>query len=232
MNLLFGAASNPEIPAFLPMFKAFLEAMLSVWPLWLLIGLLALGRLALDLRRLRRLSKSGIKEVDQMDGRSFEVFLSSLFRRLGYGVELTRYRGDYGADLVVTLAGARTAVQAKRWSKRVGIKAVQEAVAAKGYYGCDYALVVANRDFTPQARVLARANAVELWPREVLVAKLLAVGEGQVTDETPATVTDDPGEATCVACGITVSEKVRDYCLARPAHFGGLVYCFAHQRSA
>jgi restriction system protein len=103
------------------------------------------------------------------------ALLSTLFRRLGYRVEVTQLRGDYGADLVVTNDTKRTAVQAKRLSKRVGVKAVQEAAAAKGFYRCDSALVVADREFTQQAQKLARANRVELWGREVLVSKLLAV---------------------------------------------------------
>jgi restriction system protein len=223
-----------------------LHALRSFWPFFVLIGLIAAARFAYQLYRLRRLSRSGIAEIDQMDGATFEHFLGTLFRRLGYRVELTNHRGDYGADLVVTKDGRRTAVQAKRWTKRVGVKAVQEAVASKGYYGCDGALVVANREFTEQARTLARANDVELWGREVLVAKLLTVQDDQAEGgaPAPATPTDVPMAepvapptpaaevATCATCGRSVSAKVRDYCLARPQRFGGLVYCFAHQRSA
>lgn len=40
-----------------------------------------------------------------MDGKTFEGFLGTLFRRLGYRVENTRYRGDYGADLIVSREG-------------------------------------------------------------------------------------------------------------------------------
>ena len=148
---------------------------IELWPLWLILGLIAVGKFALRAYQLHRLSQSGIAEVDQMSGRRFEEFLGTLFRRLGYHVEMTSRHGDYGADLVVTKGKRRTAVQAKRWSKKVGVKAVQEAVASKGMYACDGALVVANREFTQQAQRLARANKVELWGRAVLVDKLLSV---------------------------------------------------------
>lgn len=119
-----------------------------------------------------------------MDGRTFEQYLATLFRRLGYEVTLTRHRGDYGADLVVRKDGRRNAVQAKRWNKTVGVKAVQEAVAAKGLYECDLALVVTNSHFTQQARRLARANEVELWDRRELVQRLHAVkGEPELVDQ-------------------------------------------------
>ena len=65
--------------------------------------------------------------------------------------------------------------QAKRYKSKVGIKAVQEAVASKGYYKCDRAMVVANNYFTNQARTLASRNKVELWDRKSLVKNLLQI---------------------------------------------------------
>lgn len=250
------AAAAKEADLLSPLINGFVDALLAIWPLWLLIGIVALGNRAYQLSRLCRLSRSGVGEIDRMDGKTFEAFLGTLFRRLGYGVEITRSAGDYGADLVVAKGGRRTAVQAKRWSKRVGVRAIQEAVAAKGYYDCDAALVVANREFTQQARQLARANEVELWDRDGLVRKLLAVrGDAGppapgykmpleslpeppvlvVPSDTFAPVPAAPGDtravkAVCGTCGVAVSKKVRDYCLTRPGRFGGRIYCFPHQR--
>jgi restriction system protein len=256
------AAKQPKPPDLVkPAVHGLLHSLLSLWPLWLLIGLIAVGKLAVELYRLRRLSLSGIAEIDAMDGRTFEGFLSTLFRRLGYSVEVTKYHGDYGADLVVKKDGRKTVVQAKRWTKRVGLKAVQEAVAAKAMYGCEAALVVANREFTQQARKLGRANKVELWDRDALVGKLLAVrgsatesvapalsdggGESGPTRATTLTAVAEPkapasaptspeaqADSHCATCGATVSDKVRAYCLARPERFAGQVYCFKHQRGA
>lgn len=247
MGLLLDAASNPAAPSVGSGFKTFFDLLLAIWPLWVLIGVIGLAKLAFEVYHLRRLAKSGIKEIDAMDGAQFEEFLGTLFRRLGYRVENTRYRGDYGADLVVTKDGFKTAVQAKRWSKRVGVKAVQEAVASAGFYKCHRALVVANREFTKQARVLAEANNVELWDRDALVSKMLAVrGEATTSapgvaantppplpaaaEGAPSLTTDAADHGHCVTCGVAVSEKVRDYCLERPQRFGGRVYCFTHQR--
>ena len=248
--MLATADPKPTSPDLIgPVIHGLADAPVGFWPLWLFIGLIAAAKLAWRIYQLRRLSRSGIAEVDQMDGTTFEVFLTTLFRRLGYGVEHTGRRGDYGADLVVTKDGRRIAVQAKRWNKAVGVKAIQEAVASKGLYKCSEALVVANRAFTRQARTLARANDVALWDRDEVVSKLLSVGNGTtetapVKDETqsgrepitsasgslfpPSSAAQD--RALCVSCGVAVSEKVRDYCLARPERFGGRIYCFKHQR--
>jgi len=235
-----GASSDPDLIG--PLIDGLVRGFVAVWPLWLLIGVVAAAKLWFRLYELRRLSESGIADVDRMDGTTFERFLTTLFRRLGYGVEHTGRRGDYGADLVVTKDGRRIAVQAKRWSKTVGVKAVQEAVASKGMYECVEALVVANRAFTHQARTLARANDVVLWDRNVLVAKLISVGHGGPDTGVPTTPATTAREAIlplagarlstrhCASCGVAVSDKVRDYCIARPTYFGGRIYCFRHQR--
>ncbi len=120
----------------------------------------------------RRLARSGIYEVDMMDGSEFERFLAVMFRRLGYGVQLVGGQGDFGADLIVNRDGTKVVVQAKCWSRTVGPGAVQEVLGARGYYRCQRALVVANQAFTPAAQSLARANDVELWGRTELIAKL------------------------------------------------------------
>jgi restriction system protein len=146
------------------------------WWLVLIVGALLVARGLQWLIAERRLARSGINEIDVMDGVDFERRLTHLFSDLGYRVERTRARGDYGADLVLDRDGVRTVVQAKRWTKNVGVKAIQEAVAAKPMYRCDCAMVVTNRYFTDQAKRLAEANRVTLWNRDDLTSALLRAG--------------------------------------------------------
>lgn len=122
-----------------------------------------------------QLARAGMPEVDAMDGLEFEEYLQTLFERLGYSVQLTSVMGDWGADLVLRRHGVGTVVQAKRWRRKVGVKAVQEALAAMPMYRCTHAMVVTNSRFTEQAQVLASRNGVELWDRDRLVREALAV---------------------------------------------------------
>ena len=167
------AAKSAKIDFWGPTAHALHLALVQFWPLWLLIGLVGLGKAFLWLLEQRRISRSGIEEIDHMDGHTFERRMQVLFRDLGYRVQRTGKCGDYGADLVVELDGDKTVVQAKRWTKTVGVKAVQEAVAAKPMYGCDQALVVTNSHFSKEARRLAEANKVALWDRDRLIRQLL-----------------------------------------------------------
>ncbi|MNW33527.1 Restriction endonuclease [compost metagenome] len=118
-----------------------------------------------------RLRNSG----DKMDGHQFEKYLGHLFRAQGYKAEVTQASGDYGADLVLTKNDQRIVVQAKRYSKNVGLKAVQEVYGAVAHYRASSAWVVTNSDYTEQAYKLARSNNVRLINREQLIEMILQV---------------------------------------------------------
>jgi hypothetical protein len=119
-------------------------------------------------KNIRRGDFSSINEVDCMLGSEFESFLGKLFTRMGFDVSVTQLSGDQGADLVIGKNGTLTVVQAKRYSGKVGNKAVQEVVAAKGFYEAKNAMVVTNNEFTPAAYSLAKKNTVELVDRKKL----------------------------------------------------------------
>ena len=211
--------------------------------IWLIIFALAF-RYGLPMlvayRRKLRLAAAGIADIDTMDGLAFEQYLEVLFGKLGYKVERTRYVGDYGADLITHKDGIKTVIQAKRYTKAVGIKSVQEAVAAKGMYGCTEAMVVTNSTFTGAAVELAKANHVVLWDRDRLVEAILCIQrETKIVPSAPQPlplkpVFPNPPVVTntcCETCGVQVSEKVQQYCLAHSQRFSGKIYCFAHQKA-
>jgi len=209
-----------------------IKGLIQLWYVWLVLGIILIGKLIFYLLEKQKLAKSGISDVDSMYGKKFEKYLEVLFERLSYKVERTRYIGDYGADLVTQKNGQKTVIQAKRNKNNVGIKAIQEAVAAKGYYNCDKAMVVTNSYFTNQAKELAVKNGVELWDRKDLIRNLLKIKEeGDIKIAQPSfeTIPNDSSDK-CAICGMTVSEKVRQYCLDRPQKFKGKIYCYEHQK--
>jgi len=124
--------------------------------------------------RRERVRRSWISAVDEMSGAQFEERLAGLFDAMGYRVERTGRRGDFGADLVVERGGVRVVVQAKRYERPVGIEAVQQAIGATRHYGADEAMVVTSAACTPAARALAASNEVRLVEREELVSLLAA----------------------------------------------------------
>ncbi len=213
-----------------------------LWPLLLIFGIAVVIKKVIIQREKRQLAKSGIDQIDRMEGKSFEKYLEVLFEKIGYQVERTQYIGDYGADLITSRDGEKTVIQAKRHKQKVGMKAVQEAVAAKGYYGCNKAMVVTNSFFTPPAKRLAASNNVTLWDRRELSRAMKSMPLSLSSTESPPVTKPVVTEinlpatgvngTTCITCGKQVSEKVREYCLSHQERFGGRVYCYDHQRNS
>jgi restriction system protein len=117
--------------------------------------------------------QSKIFKFNKLTGTEFENLLARLYRKMGYQVELIGKVGDQGGDLRITRDGEIILVQAKKYSGSVGNKAVQEAVAARSYYGCHRAAVVTTGVFTKEAVELAKSNDIELIDGEQLKKILL-----------------------------------------------------------
>ena len=108
-----------------------------------------------------------------MSGEEFEQYLALLFKKRGFKVSITKASGDYGADLILEDRDDIIAVQAKRYSSTVGVKAVQEVIGAMRMYKATEAWVVTNSYFTRQAEKLAEANEVYLIDRDELIEMIL-----------------------------------------------------------
>ncbi|ADI00513.1 restriction endonuclease [Salisediminibacterium selenitireducens] len=136
-------------------------------------------RLAKEIIDLRMIRRSGMADIDVMSGVMFDVYLRELFSSQGYKVQQTPARGDYGADLILSDGKKHIAVQAKRYKKNVGVKAVQEVSSAKAYYKADEAWVVTNADYTANAKNLAASNQIRLIGRVELMKMMIAMNEKQ-----------------------------------------------------
>lgn len=110
-----------------------------------------------------------IHYIDSLDGVAFEQVLGKLYEQMGYDVQFTKASGDQGADLLLSKAGEKRIVQAKRYKDAVSNTAIQEAVAAKAYYKYSQASVVTSNYFTSGAKELAAANGVDLVDRNKLI---------------------------------------------------------------
>ena len=106
-----------------------------------------------------------LKDIDELSGFEFESFLAILFTKLGFVVYDIKNTKDFGADLIIEKNKIRYAVQAKHYSKKVGIKSVQEVVASKAKYSAEKCLVITNNFFTKPAIELAYFNGVILVDR-------------------------------------------------------------------
>ncbi|KRQ29125.1 MULTISPECIES: restriction endonuclease [Mycobacteroides] len=136
------------------------------WGLRGLGDVMAQRRYEAQLRRY--MTMSGLSEIDEMSGVDFETFVAARMHGAGWHIETTSASSDYGVDLIATNRRDVVAVQCKRYSKTVGVRAVQEVVAGARHYDCTRTMVVSNQDFTRQAQALAATSKCELIGRDRL----------------------------------------------------------------
>lgn len=118
--------------------------------------------------------------IDELGGVEFENCISELVKRNGYtNVRTTKASGDYGIDVLCDIGNVSCGIQCKRYSKRVGVKAVQEAIAGKQYYKLDKVIVATNSYFTENAIEMARKGNVCLWNRDKIIQMLKDNGKQQ-----------------------------------------------------
>lgn len=166
-------------------------------------------RLYKDDKKRREYLNSGIDVIDRMDGIEFESLLLAHFENIGYKGRVTKASNDYGADLVLKKDGKNIVVQAKRYSSKVGIAAVQQIIAAKAYYKAEKCIVVSNNYFTKQAINLAKSDEVELWDRDKLIKILNNVNGKSMIEE--KRIENQDKNIICKKCGAKMVLKSGRY---------------------
>lgn len=114
---------------------------------------------------------SPIERIDRMTGEQFEIFMENFFRKQGFKVTRTPLSGDYGIDLIIENDFSKIGVQAKRYSEKVSLSAVQEVIGGLRHYGLSSGMVVTNSTFQASAIQLAKDNNITLWNRDKLIEK-------------------------------------------------------------
>jgi len=109
-----------------------------------------------------------LREIDSMTGPEFEKFLQWFFAQQECLVIKTKTGHQQGTDFILITQNIRIAVEAKRWSSKVGNRAVQQINSGRSHYHCNQAWVITNNFFTTQAKELAQSCDVRLINRNGL----------------------------------------------------------------
>jgi restriction system protein len=108
-------------------------------------------------------NKTNVSNFNSLSGQEFETYIADLIKKKGFNdVRGTPATGDQGADLIAKIMGKTIIIQAKRYEKPVGNKAVQEVISAVQYYKGDEGWVITNSSFTPSAKALAQKGNIRL----------------------------------------------------------------------
>lgn len=127
------------------------------------------------------LATLSISELDRMSAQVFEKAIATLYRKMGYQVELTPPSRDRGADVIALPHGKGSdafLIQCKHTCDPERVqnqRGIQEILAADGVYRQEYntnfiKVVITNAEtFTTQAIEIAKANDVSLNCRNELI---------------------------------------------------------------
>ena len=107
--------------------------------------------------------------LDNTSGREFEIFMVSLFEKLGYATTVTNRSKDYGCDMMLQQGEYRIAVQSMRSESELTFTSVQRALDSLKKYNAELAIVVTNNKFISSAKQLAKIKDVTLIDRKKLL---------------------------------------------------------------
>lgn len=137
------------------------------------------------IRKILRVNDSDLAfDFDGMSGTEFEQACVKVLSVNGFtNLETTKASGDFGVDILGELDGERYAIQCKRHSQNIGVKALQQVESGCHYYKCDKAAVMTNSCFTEAALELAKSNKIILWDRNALRHMLKTQTRGKNSGE-------------------------------------------------
>lgn len=139
---------------------------LVTWPFWsvgLFIVFYLIGRHDIKMEA----TKALLRDVSMLTPHEYETRCAALLEQGGWRAATTPIN-DQGADVIGTLNGYKVVVQCKKYTSRVGNRAVQEIAAAKLYYKADIAVVVCLNGYTRSADELGKRCGVYLLHHDQL----------------------------------------------------------------
>lgn len=120
-------------------------------------------------KNIEKVENGKIDSIEEMSGLDFEKYAGEILKANGFEkIQVTKASGDYGVDIIAYKDEIKYAIQCKKYSSPVGIKAVQEVLGSKTMNDCHVAVVLTNNTFTNSAKELANKNNVLLWDNNKL----------------------------------------------------------------
>ena len=115
---------------------------------------------------LRNIVKSKIDQIDNLSPDQFEMWVAKFMQLQGFSTKVTPHSGDFGVDVLASKNDFLIGIQVKKFTKPVGIKAVQEISSGMGYYCCQQGWVITSANsFTTAAIKLAESLSIKLITR-------------------------------------------------------------------
>ena len=117
-----------------------------------------------------------------MSGLEFEREMGSLYRRLGYNVQMTATSGDHGIDLILRKNGKTIVVQCKSHQAPVGESVARDLLGSMHAVHADSAILACTGGFTRSARKFVEAQPIRLITVQDIIALADSIELGEVAE--------------------------------------------------
>ncbi len=117
-----------------------------------------------------------------MSGLEFEHELGSLYRRLGYNVQMTATSGDHGIDLILRKDGKTMVVQCKSHQAPVGESVARDLLGSMHAVRADSAILACTGGFTRSARKFVESQPIRLITVQDIIALADSIELGEVAE--------------------------------------------------
>jgi len=131
---------------------------------------LDLSDVSLPLKDVQRFLLAKYESRYQIHPKLFEETVSSVFKLLGYGVEVTAYSNDGGIDIILNDGSSQIGVEVKRYKNKIQAKQIRELAGALKLKGITKGVFVTTSTFTRGATSTAHDAALVGCPIELLDA--------------------------------------------------------------
>jgi restriction system protein len=127
--------------------------------------------ITLNFGRMLCAAKSNPTELFHLSPRHFEELVTEIWRRFGYGVELTSQTRDGGRDIIAVKeaeANVRFLIECKRYERRreVGVQMVRSLYGVKVDECATKAILATTSSFSSAAKEFFQRHIWELEPRD------------------------------------------------------------------
>lgn len=161
--------------------------------------------------------QTNINQVDGLTPYEFEEWVARFLRIAGYKAHTTKKSGDYGVDVLAEKDNTSIAIQVKKFTKPVGIKAIQEVISGMDYYNCYEGWVITTAPyFTQAAKNLAKTRNIKLYNKNDLAILLYELQKDNVVSISISELNSNLNPKY-IEKDVTISESYNNAEIKKPA---------------
>ena len=160
---------------------------------------------------IQRPTSWSLKVIQDVEWKRFEDLSMGYYLEKGILAKATSLGADGGIDIKLYQDGtdnATSLVQCKAWnSRQVGVKAIREFLGVLTHEKIPKGFFMISGEFTDDAKVVAKANKINLINGEMLLSMIMRLPEASQNKLLALAIAGDYKTPTCSACGVKMVER-------------------------